>query len=127
MTLPGTLCGEHTKIVHEQTELSIMFRTHAESTKQSLERILILLQGQSGADGLLDRMTKLETRFSGFMTQTDEGVTRLATAIQGKNGNDGLVGRVNRLERMWAMLIGIAIASGAAGAGFAKLFSLLGG
>lgn len=119
-------CPEHVNLVREQTELSVLFRAHADSTRQSLEHILTLLQGQAGADGLTDRVTKLETRLTIFMPQIDENIERLITVIQGKNGNGGIVGRIGKLERVWAMLIGVGLASGAAGAGFAKLFSLIG-
>ena len=120
-TAPQQPCGEHIKLVREQAELHVLVRAHADSTRQSLDRILDLLQGQGG-DGLTDRVTRLETR----VVQTDDNIERLAIAIQGANGDGGVVGRMGKLERAWAMLIGIAIASGAAGAGFAKLLSLIG-
>jgi len=119
-------CPEHNKLVREQTELNILFRAHAETTSQNLTRILNLLQGQGGADGLTDRATRLEAHLTNFMTQTDEYLERLVTAIQGKDGNSGLVSRMGKLERGWAMFIGVAIASGVAGAGFAKLIGLVG-
>jgi hypothetical protein len=120
-------CAEHNKLIREQTELGVMFRTHADATRQSLERILALLQGQGGSVGLSDRVTKLETHFESFITQTDTHIEKLVTAIQGKDGDGGIAGRMGKLERVWALLIGVAIASGAAGAGFVKLFSLVGG
>lgn len=124
MPLPMTgVCSEHNDMVREQVELGTLFRSHAENTKERLERILDLLQGSSGKGGLSDRVTRLEAQ----LTTTDEHLENLVAAIQGKDGNGGLVGRMGKLEKVWAMLIGVAIASGLAGAGFAKLLGLLGG
>lgn len=129
MTPPNSsqTCSEHTKLIREQAELNVLLKAHVDTMQQSISRILSLLQGQGGADGLTDRVTKLETQLRTFITQTDENIEKLVTAIQGKDGNGGVVGRMSKLERVWAMLIGVAIASGAAGAGFAKLISLIGG
>lgn len=105
-------CAEHTKFAIAQAELLVMFKDHAENMKKSLDTIIRCLQGEPGVAGLTERVGKLETH-----------VCDLTKVIQG-NGSTGLVGRMGKLERVWAMLIGVAIASGAAGAGFWKLLSL---
>ena len=121
--LGTSTCVEHAKVLHDQTELSTMFKAHAEITRQQLDRILVLLQGPAGTGGLSDRVATLETR----LTQTDEHVERLVKAIEGVDGAGGLIGRIGKLERGWALFIGVAVTSGAAGAGFAKLLAFLSG
>ncbi len=116
-------CDDHDRLSHTITEVKVLFKAHAEQTQATLETLVHLLQGHNGSDGLAGRVTKLETQ----LTQTDENIERLVVAVQGKDGNGGLVGRMGKLERIWATVIGVAIAGGAAGAGFAKLLAVIGG
>jgi hypothetical protein len=67
----------------------------------------------------------LETNLTNFRTSTDENIKKLVAAVEGKDGNGGVVGRLGKLERGWALFVGVAVASGAAGAGFAKLLAVL--
>jgi hypothetical protein len=118
------VCKEH----GELSKLVVRMATLVEEKMlPSQDRMLHILEGANGNKGICDRVGSLEHD----STTTRDKMDRVVVLLEGEDGSGGFGGRMAKMERtfdrVWAMLIGVALAGGAAGIGIWKgIAALLG-